>query len=384
MTSGQVAIARCGDYSEASVRAALHDVLGLLGGLESIVRPGQRVFLKPNVLLRAEPERAVTTHPEVLRATIRAFLAAGATVSVGDSPGGPASPALVDRTFEATGIARVCAEEGADLVPLDRETVDVPSPDGRLYKSFRIGKAVVNADLLVTMPKFKTHGLMMFTGAVKNLFGCVPGLEKMQYHLRLPGRREFGEMLVDLAAACPPGLAIMDAVVGMEGEGPSRGTPRAIGCLMASLDSVALDVVASAIAGLDPMEVYTNAAARDRGLGPADADDVEVLGVPWREIAPSAFALPDRDASRSIPPALRSVLLTRTVARPFLEFAQKCTRCGTCEESCPVRAIDIGTVGPDFDLDTCIRCYCCHELCPTGAIGLKTPFLARLAGARRR
>jgi len=378
-----VSIARCADYTNSDVDVALHAALSPLGGMAAFVTPGQRVLLKVNLLAKAQPERAVTTHPELVRSLIRSVKAAGGTPVVGDSPGGPNTVSMVRRVWEETGIGAVCAQEHTELVLFDDDCVRVPNPAGSLYGAFTLGREVVDADVVISVPKLKTHGFMMFTGAVKNLFGCIPGLEKAQYHLKVPDRNDFGSMLVDLMLACRPALAVMDAVVGMEGDGPAGGNPRHIGALLVSADLVALDVVASAIAGLDPLEVYSNKAAARRGLGPSSADEVEIAGVPWRELAPEGFALPARDLTAMMPPWLGRRLTSWTTARPVLADASACTRCSTCEKGCPVGAIVVGDDGPAFDYATCIRCYCCQELCPPQIISLKVPALARWATRSR-
>ncbi len=366
------------DYESEHVRDALSAALEPLGGIQAFVSPGQRVLLKVNLLSKAEPDRAVTTHPELVRALIHAVRSAGGTPLVGDSPGGPSTQGFVSAVQRASGIAQVCEDEGAELVDFTADCVRVPNPEGALYGSFTLAKPVVDCDVLISVPKFKTHGFMMFTGAVKNLFGCIPGLEKATYHLRVPDRDDFGSMLVDLMLACRPSLAVMDAVVGMEGEGPAGGTPCPIGALIASADSVALDVVASSMAGLDPMEVYTNKAAAARGLGPLSVDDIEVVGVPWRNVAPSSFALPARDISSRMPRWLARRARSAVTPRPYLERAEGCTKCRTCERSCPVKAIEMGSAGPSFDYSACIRCYCGQELCPEQVIDLRTPPLAKV------
>lgn len=377
-----VSIARCATYEPNMIASALDAALSPLGGMAAFVSPGQKVLLKVNLLAKAEPERAVTTHPEVVRALIRMVRDAGGVPMVGDSPGGPNTPGFVRGVHKATGIEAVCTEEDCELVLFDADCTRVPNPSGALYGSFTLGRAVTDCDVLITIPKFKTHGFMMFTGAVKNLFGCIPGLEKAQYHLKVPDRDDFGAMLVDLMLACKPTLAVMDAVVGMEGEGPAGGTPRQIGAIIASADSLALDVVASAMAGLDPMEVYSNKAGAERGMCPRTADEVDVVGTPWRELAPSGFQLPARDIGAQFPKWLAGPLRSWTTAKPFLENRVACTRCHKCEESCPVDAIVVGTDGPAFDYKTCIRCYCCQEMCPPQVIGLKTPPIARFATRR--
>lgn len=372
-----VSISRCSNYDSSVVSSALDAVLAPLGGMAAFVSPEQRVLLKVNLLSRATPERAVTTHPELVRAVIRAARVAGGEVSVGDSPGGLNTAGGVRKIWEDSGIGAVCAEEGVPLLLFDDACTRVNGA-GSLYGSFTLGSAVVETDVLISLPKFKTHGFMMFTGAVKNLFGCIPGLEKAQYHLKVPDRDDFGSMLVDLMLACRPTLAIMDAVAGMEGQGPAGGTPRHIGALLASADCVALDVIASSMAGLSPMEVYSNKAAAKRGIGPNSVEQVEAVGEDWRALSPDSFALPARDPFALMPQWLGRHARHWTTARPFLERASNCTRCKKCEESCPVGAVVVGSTGPVFDHGTCIRCYCCQELCPPQAIGLKVPRIARL------
>ena len=283
------------------------------------------------------------------------------------------------------GTATALRDAGLRFADLNYQEARALPNRGRLTKldEFSFPRAVVEADLVVSMPKLKTHGFQQFTGAVKNLFGCIPGLEKAQFHLKLPDRDDFGGMLVDLMLACKPTLAIMDAVVGMEGDGPAGGTPRHVGALLASPDSLALDVVASSMAGLDPMEVYTNRAAARRGLGPRSAEEVEIAGVDWHSLAPEGFALPSRDAASSMPSWLGKRLRGWTTAKPTLEWPEKCTKCGQCTTTCPVNAIVIRDRGPVFDCSACIRCYCCQELCPPQAIGLTTPPIARLMSRSR-
>jgi uncharacterized protein (DUF362 family)/ferredoxin len=352
--------------------------------MAAFVRPGQRVLLKVNLLSRATPERAVTTHPEVVRALIREVRAAGGLVTVGDSPGGRNSLQAVQRLWDETGVGQVCAEEGVELVLFDNSYVTVAAPGGKLYTSFTVGRAVAETDVLISVPKLKTHGLMMLTGAVKNLFGCIPGLEKAQFHVKVPAREDFADMLLDLMLACKPRLAVMDAIVGMEGAGPAGGDPRQIGAILASDDCVSLDVVAAGIAGLAPHEVYTNLVAARRGLGPSSAEEVVTVGADWRSLAPPDFVLPAADVTTDVPDWLARWLRGWATARPEFARPSACTKCRRCENNCPVEAIKVTDMGPAFDHKKCIRCYCCQELCPTQAIDLTVPPLARIASRRRR
>jgi uncharacterized protein (DUF362 family)/NAD-dependent dihydropyrimidine dehydrogenase PreA subunit len=373
-----VSVARCSSYGSDEISAALERTLDPLGGMRSFVSPGQRVFLKVNLLMKAAPERAVTTHPEFVRAVIRAAFAAGAAdVAVGDSPGGRNSAASTHALFDTSGIAAVCQQEGARVCLLDDAVTRVAFEGGSLYSSFNLGSEAVDADVLISLPKLKTHGFMMFTGGVKNLFGCIPGLEKAQFHLKVPDRDDFAEMLVDLMLACAPELTIMDAVVAMEGDGPAGGAPREVGALLASTDAVALDVLASSIAGFDPMDVYTNRAAARRGLGPESPSGIIVTGEDWHSLIVRDFAHPARDVSRRLPPRVAKWVRKRIASRPTLDDPAGCTACRTCERNCPVHAIAMVGARPSFDYDTCIRCYCCQELCPQQVIGLSRPWAVR-------
>lgn len=375
-----VGLSHCDTYDRAEMAAALRSALEPLGGMSAFVSPGDTVFLKVNLLMKATPDRAVTTHPELVRAVIReAFGAGAASVAVGDSPAGRTTSAAATAIFEAAGLTAVCRSEGATLSLLDEATDRVQAQGGRLFTSFELGRAAVDADVLINLPKLKTHGFMMYTGAVKNLFGCIPGLAKAQFHIKVPDRDDFAEMLVDLLLACAPELTVMDAVMGMEGRGPSGGDARHVGLVLASADAVALDVIASSIVGFAPDEVYTNRAAARRGLGPADVDGVEVLGGDWRESILPDFQRPGKDLAKNLPPAVARRVRTFTAARPRLDRPADCNRCGTCVTSCPVDAVTLEPDGgPRFDRDTCICCYCCQELCPRGAIGLRSSWLTRL------
>lgn len=377
-TTGLVAIESCASYSPDVVAAALSAVLAPLGGMSSFVKPGQSVLLKVNLLTKAEPTRAITTHPEVVRAVVRLVKEAGAgSVAIGDSPGGRTSAQSARAIFEASGLAAVARDENVELVLLDDSVVRAPAPGGHLYQHFNLGRAAVDADVLINMPRLKTHGFMMMTGAVKNLFGCIPGLEKAQFHVKVPDRADFGEMLVDLYLACRPELNIMDAVIGMEGAGPAGGAPRHIGALLASADAVGMDVVAAEITGFDPMDVYTIAAAHRRGLGPRTADEVPTTGAPWRNLVVQGFAHPAKDVARNMPPAIQKWVRARVVSRPWLESPDRCNGCRTCEKECPVHAITMVDGKPVYDYTDCIRCYCCQELCPKHAVGLKQPWFVR-------
>jgi len=256
-----VALIPCTGYDRDAVEAAVGRALELLGGMSRFVQPGQRVLIKPNLLLPSPPERAIVTHPAVLRAVVRQVQAAGGQALIADNPVVlPVSHRLWEIAYERAGWAAVAAETGARLntsiVPEQH-----PHPGGHLLHAVDTSSFLAEADVVISLPKLKSHNFMRFTGAVKNLFGVVPGTVKFGYHLKLQTAERFADMLLDLASFVRPALTVMDGVVGMDGHGPSAGDPFAAGVILASTDPVALDVAALGVVGHEPLGVPTVAAA---------------------------------------------------------------------------------------------------------------------------
>ena len=371
-----VSIVRRADYTRANVEAALGEALRL-AELESAFA-GRKVLLKPNLLSARKPEDAVTTHPEVVRAAGRIALAHGCEAAVGDSPPfAGQNPEKYARLCEITGMSAVARDLGIELVRFEGSFSTVAQPDGRFYKSFEIAEAVLDADVIVNISKLKTHGLTAFTGAVKNVFGCVPGVRKGLYHVQAAeDRAAFAQMLVDLLGAVKPTVNIMDAVVAMEGEGPNAGHRKQVGLLLASSDPVALDAIACAVVGIEPMSIETTRLAAEQGLGCADLDQIEVRGeaiedVLVRDFKPSS----GRNDWARIPAPVRRLLRRNLVATPVVRSSE-CSGCGDCSTACPVGAITPGRPAR-IDLDKCIRCYCCAEVCNFSAVQLRKSWLGR-------
>ncbi len=230
-TAGPVSIVRCGDYALEGVRAALAEVLAPFGGMQAFVKPGERIGLKPNLLLGSDPAQAIITHPAVLAAVALEVKEAGATPVVVESPGSGIMPSsrVLERVFRKAGYREVADLYGFEL-DVDPEWEGVPQPDGRVIKRVEVIKSALRVDGIINLPKFKTHAFMIFTGATKNLFGVIPGLTKVGYHGKFPQHERFAGMLLDVAALMRPRLSVMDAVVAMEGKGPGTGgTPRQAG-----------------------------------------------------------------------------------------------------------------------------------------------------------
>ncbi|MGE5561556.1 MAG: DUF362 domain-containing protein, partial [Chloroflexota bacterium] len=253
-----VAVTRCSTYDQDVVDAALREAVDLLGGIERFVRPGQRVLLKANLLGKHRPEDAVTTHPAVIEAVTRLVQAAGGRVLIGDSPGGSYTESALRALYDATGLDAVAERTGAEL-NYDTTEVIQPHPAGQLAKSFPVIKPITVADVIIPVSKLKTHGLTTFTGAVKVLFGVIPGLRKAEYHVRMPAVDDFAGILVDIAEMVKPQLSIMDGIIGMDKAGPAAGRPRGVGPRFAAESPGALHDAPRPRGGGAPPKVPTEA-----------------------------------------------------------------------------------------------------------------------------
>jgi uncharacterized protein (DUF362 family)/NAD-dependent dihydropyrimidine dehydrogenase PreA subunit len=368
-----VSIRKCESYESTLVDATVRRAVADIGGIERFVSPGDRILVKPNMLIPRRPEEAITTHPEILRVAIRLVKEAGGVAVVGDSPAGRSTERILRHLAERTGVAKVCDEEGVEFV-LFTQGAKVPYPDGVVAKSFEMTSVVSETDGVISLAKLKTHSLTVFTGAVKNLFGLVHGLKKAEYHMRMKDPESFSEMLVDLAECVRPRLTVMDGVVGMDGDGPSAGRVRGVGVIMASANPHALDLAALEVVGADPDSVWTVSSARRRGLLPSSGSGagVRVVGddVASLDIAP--FKMPPKlRVFGAIPSAIGGFVAEAATRKPVF-LSRRCVRCGSCVEICPAEALSIGSEkGVDIDRPECIRCYCCQEVCPEKAVELR-------------
>jgi len=372
-----VALVRCESYEPVELERVVQRGLDLLGGAQAFFAPGETLLIKPNVLIGDPPDKHTTSHHAVFSAAGRVFQGAGASLTYGDSPAfGPPIASML--TCGMAGAADALGIPLADFV--HGETV--PFPEGQLIKQFPIAKGVLAADGVIDLAKFKTHALTRLTGAVKNLFGCIPGLVKSEHHATVKDMYQFGRMLFDLATLVNPRLCITDAVIGMEGNGPRNGTPRKVGLLIFSTDPTANDAVMARLMNLDPLLVPTLIAAEERL--PGTLQNYTMVGDPIDE-----FIVQDYKVNRS-PDSVRlnhgifeKFMYKYTSPRPVID-PDMCTTCGTCVTMCPVepKALSFAPrrrgYPPVYDYDRCIRCYCCQETCPYEAITVKVPFLGRL------
>lgn len=367
-----VSIVRCSDYERGRVLAAVRSAVDLAGGMRRFVSSGDRVLIKPNLLKGRPPAAAVTTHPEIVRAVIRLVREAGGRPEVGDSPG----MGSLRRVCQKAGLQEVLEQEGVPLADFD--SVAAVKGPGR-FQRFEIARAASDADVIINVPKLKTHGMTVLTGAVKNLFGCIPGRRKVQWHFNTGVDHEaFMQMLVDLSALLGPKLTVMDAVVGMEGNGPGSGDPREIGVLLAGSDPVAVDAVAAAVVNVPAGQLPVLRAARAAGTGETDLGRISLAGEALADVQVRNFRLPPHEHPEwPIPEWLRRTLKEALTTRPVID-RNACAGCGVCQGHCPQQAI--GGKGKDLVVDyrTCIRCFCCQEFCPQGAITVGKGWALRL------
>ncbi len=376
----QVALVRCNDYEEQRVAEAVARGVGLLGGMQAFLRPEERIVLKPNILVGEAPEKLISPHPLVFKAVAR--LAKGITpnVSYGDSSavGRPAG------NMRRAGYAEVARELGIPLADFEGGR-QVQFKDSPFLKRLMLANAVLNADGLISISKLKTHGLMRFTGAVKNQFGCVPGMLKAESHITQPNARDFAGMLVCLCLYLRPRLYVMDAVTAMQGNGPRGGSAKQMNALLFSADPVALDATACRMIDLDPAFVPTMGPGQDWGLGTFDPAEIELLGDPLDSFVQKDFDVV-RSPVRAVPSSAGMGLLRNLVSpRPVIDEA-RCKSCGTCVTHCPAspKAVDWRDgnqkAPPIYHYGRCIRCFCCQELCPEAAVLVTIPLLGRLFG----
>jgi len=375
----RVTLGRCNSYQRTEVEQALTKLLEPEGGMAALVKPGQRVLLKPNMLAGKEPELAVTTHPEIVRAVIRMVQRAGGKVLVGDSPG-VGSPLQVARRC---GILAVMEETGAEFAPFS-ESVSV-RPQGSTFHQLEIARDILDADLIINLPKLKTHQMMGLTCGVKNLFGAVVGMRKPRLHLQAGADKAyFALMLLELAEHIAPALTIVDAVTGMEGDGPGSGDPVQIGALLASRNALALDTVACELVGMRQQDVWTQKVAEASGRHGSRLEEIEICGAPLQEVRCTDFR-PSKttDVNFGLPSWLRIPLKRSLSARPQVD-ASHCELCGLCVKHCPPHVMAIEDERLHIDFRRCIGCFCCQELCPHGALQTRQGLLLRLGKMLRR
>ncbi len=373
----KVSIVKCSDYAPQKVSAAVKETFRLLD-LSGIIKPGLRVLLKPNLLMAFDPSKGTTTHPSIMKAIAKEVCALGANPFLGDSPGGVG--AMYAGVLKATGMQDL----GIPIAYFEEKGMrKFENPKGCVDPIY-ISNVALSFDLVINVPKLKTHELTQMTCAIKNMFGCVPGLQKVTYHLDAPTPEKFSGALVDLFQRIIPAVTIVDAVVVMEGHGPSGGELRDAGLVIASRDAVAVDAVCSKIIGYDPLDIHTTRIAAARGLGEADLEKIEIAGEPIKEIKDFKHPAASSSIINRIPAPLIRLLkpvINLIKIRPVIN-RRKCVKCMMCVRACPAKAIDKNSFKINKNL--CIMCFCCRELCKYGAVDLQESMLWKTVNKLRK
>lgn len=367
----------CKSYGNEEVFEAVKKAVKCAGGFPDL--SGKKVLIKPNLLSDAGYDTATTTHPEVVYAVSKLVLDAGGTLVIADSPG--AGLLYTERTmkklYEKGGILDVCDRLGINP-SYDLGSSEVSFPAGEKMKRFTIIQPAMEADVIISVCKLKTHMFTQFSGAVKNTFGVIPGHGKSVFHSRFPDGRDFSRMLIDLNECMKPDFVVMDAVIGMEGNGPMGGSPKFAGYIFASASPYALDITAQELIGMEPDRIGTTVAAKERGL----VDEILVSGDPVISIPdyvfPSTYHGPENHSSIWQRIFWKFMSVGNMYAPYPVVSKEKCTACGQCVRICPEKAAVMKGGVAHFNLHECIRCYCCHEMCQFEAVDLKMGFFAKV------
>ena len=381
-----VAINRCFEYDYSKIKQVLENQFNSVIGSADFFRD-KNVVLKPNLLMKASPDKSVTTHPMVMEAVIDIIKSYGPrSVKIAESPGGPYNATSLGIIYRSTGMTAVAEKCGIEL-NFDTTAEHVSNPDGAVCKVFNIISPIKNADVIVNMCKLKTHSLTAMSAATKNFFGTIPGIEKFEMHTRFKDLKIFEAMLADLCAMhCQrvPVLSVVDAVYGMEGNGPSGGDKRNFGLLLSSLNPFNLDVACSSIIGLGNEVGYIEE-GKKKGICVLSSNDLTIIGEPLAECKVSDLKLPETKSLtmlKKLPTFLGGRLNKFFEPRPQI-IKKKCVGCGECMRSCPAKTITLvaykkGKKIAKINDENCIKCYCCQELCPINSVKIKKNFIFKI------
>ena len=373
----RVWLAQCPDYGQ-SLEEKIEKAFDALQVWDKI-RPGMRVVLKPNLVMSSKPEQAIITHPAFTAAVGKCVQKAGGRVVIAESPGGPYTPAAMKAMFRATGY-RDMAEACGFTLYTDCKSREVTLPQAKRCRELSVVEPFLDRDYLIDLPKLKTHSMVGFSGAVKNLFGTVPGLQKPELHCRFPEREPFSEMLCDLCHFLGPDLSLMDGIWAMEGNGPTGGQRRDLHLIAGSESPWALDVAAASLVGLEPEKIVMLREGHERGYGPLDLSELELVGDPMETLLAPDFLKAEASSTDFIdrlPKFLRPA--AKKLATPYPRIDKKrCVGCGKCAESCPQHTISLRDGKAVIRYQNCIRCFCCHEMCPKHVVQIKRLGLLRL------
>ena len=378
----KVSIRACESYDYDVFRKSFEKMMEDIGGLDKFIKEGSKVVIKPNLVIKKNPEEGATTHPVLVRIVCEELLKLNCEVMIAESPGGPYNKSNLKGFYKTCGLINEL--EGLDVkFNYDTSEVQVHNDDAVYLKTMEVIKPIADADFVINLCKLKTHKMAKYTGGVKNLYGVIPGLKKAEIHYRFQKEELFCEnVLLDICDYVKPTLTIMDGVEAMEGEGPTAGDVRKVGVLIASSSPYALDIAGCKIINLDPIKVGTVRGSIKRNLIKDDFSDIEFVGDNIEKFIVKDFKIPVTSSdfrllSLKLPKVLGDIADKVITPKPVVDY-KKCVKCGKCMVACPAKVIEIGKKGAKINLKKCIRCYCCHELCPKKAIHIKQNIFFKL------
>ncbi len=367
--NAKISVIKCKDYDPSLVLEATRKAIDLIGGITSFIQPKSKVLVKPNLLMAKEPEFGIDTHPEVVRAVVKLLKEINCTLYLGDGPSVWGNQIEnVDEVYQSSGVKKICEEEGIELVKFDKR---------RWRGKFPLTSWLDNCDYVVNLPKLKTHDFTLMTGAIKNLFGLVPGTYKTELHKNYFHPNDFAKILVDIYQEAKPAFTLVDGIIAMEGDGPGTGGKlRKLGLLLAGSDCVALDSIMALIIGVEPFEVLSTKEAAARGLGVADIKSVSILGEKLEDVLVKPFELPSTTMKKNIPRPVIELAKKLIKYYPYVKQAN-CILCGACVKACPNKVISMKKNRIVIHYKKCISCFCCQEVCPEAAIKVKKSLLSK-------
>ena len=372
----KVVIKKVGSYDSRTVYIAVKEIM-LQQRINRLVNRDTKILIKPNMLSRHTPDKAVTTNPVVVDcviAVLKEFGAKAENITLADSSGGPASRGVIQGNYNTCGFSLVAEKHNVNLyTKMSSRTLKT---DGVMVKEFEVMRPAAESDVIINLAKFKTHVMTGMTGAVKNMFGVVPGLKKAEFHMRFPDKENFANMLIDLCRAVKPTFTIVDGIQAMEGDGPAGGSVRNLGLLLAGSDPYKIDMAMAYIMGFEAENLPVLKAAMDRGLTPARLEMTDITGDVQRYQRCEGYILPRSyrlDFGDHVPRALRwaTPAVEKFLAPKPKINKPRCIGCGKCRSICPQKTIEIKDKKAVINLKNCIKCFCCHEMCPVKAIDIK-------------
>lgn len=371
-----VNVVKCNNYEQENVTNAMDRLIELIGGLD-FIKPNMKVAIKANLVTFMKPEQAATTHPALLCDLVSRLTKLGAEVVVGDSPGGIYTSAYLKTIYSATKVNEI--EKYGGKLNFNFETSEANFENAKIAKKFPYTSYLDEADVIINFCKLKTHGMMGMSSAVKNMFGVIPGTQKPEFHYRYPDHTDFANMLIDLNEYFKPQLYFVDAIVGMEGNGPTAGKPRDIGFILASTNPYKLDLACAKLIGLKKEDVPTLEEAFKRGFAPATYEeltcneDLNQFTISDYDIIKHTHPLGFEDKTK-----LFGRIATKALRSTPKLKVDECVGCGKCAEVCPVKAITIKNKKAVIDRSKCITCFCCQEFCPKGAMKVHRTAIAKI------